>query len=136
MIADSADRTGLAGAILSRAEAQVLRLTMLYAALDSTREIRIEHLRAALALWDYSERSAAFIFRDNTGNPLADKILSELLKKGGEGLSRSDIHEMTARHVSAAEIDQALGALQILGLAVMSSVKTGGRPEQRWFAKQ
>jgi hypothetical protein len=132
----SADRTGLAGALLSRAEAQTLRLTMLYAALDSARTIRIEHLRASLAVWHYSERSVAFIFRDKTGNPLADQILSSLLEKGSEGLSRTEIHELVSRHVLAAEVDQALGALRALGLAVMASTKTKGRPEQRWFAKK
>lgn len=132
----SADRTGLAGALLSRAEAQTLRLTMLYAALDSTQTIRIEHLRAALAVWEYSERSVAFIFRDKTGNPLADQILSTLLEKGSEGLSRTEIHQLVSRHVPAADIDQALGALQGLGLAVMILTKTQGRPEQRWYAKK
>jgi hypothetical protein len=109
---------------------------MLYAALDSTRTIRIEHLRAALAVWDYSERSVGFIFRDKTGNPIADNILSQLLEKGGEGLSRTDIHGLVSRHVPAAEVDQALGALRALGLAVMVSTKTQGRPEQRWFTKK
>jgi len=131
----SADRTGLAGAILSRAEAQTLRLAMLYAALDATRTIELEHLEAALALWEYCERSAAFIFHDKTGNPLADEILSKLL--GSQlGLSRTEIHNALNRHSSAGEIDQALGALQALGLAVKASTKTQGRPEERWYANK
>jgi hypothetical protein len=35
-----------------RAEAQVLRLSMIYALLDNTATIAEVHLRAALALWD------------------------------------------------------------------------------------
>jgi hypothetical protein len=43
---------GLLGAVTGRAEAQVVRLAALYAALDRSREIDAGHLKAALALWD------------------------------------------------------------------------------------
>jgi len=46
-------RPGLRGAATSRAEAQVLRLSAIYAALDSTSLIGLPHLQAALAVWDY-----------------------------------------------------------------------------------
>jgi hypothetical protein len=127
----SADRTGLTGAVLSRAEAQTLRLTMVYAALDATLTIRPEHLEAALALWEYCERSVAFIFRDRTGNPASEFILSNLFKSE-VGLTRTAIHALFGRHAVAAEIDQALGALHALGYAVKAITKTKGRPEERW----
>ena len=44
----SAGRTGLLGAVTTRAEAQVMRLAMIYALLDQSPWIRVEHLRAAL----------------------------------------------------------------------------------------
>ncbi len=44
--------TGLLAAVTSRAEAQVLRLSMIYALLDRSATIREEHLRAALAVWE------------------------------------------------------------------------------------
>ena len=69
---------GLLGAVTSRAEAQVLRLSMLYALLDCSDEIRVPHLVAALALWDYCEKSARWIFGDALGDPVADAILSAL----------------------------------------------------------
>ncbi|MGE0827258.1 MAG: hypothetical protein AB7P18_34690, partial [Candidatus Binatia bacterium] len=47
----SEGKPGLLGAMLSRAEAQVLRLSLIYALLDKSSAIRIEHLRAALAVW-------------------------------------------------------------------------------------
>jgi hypothetical protein len=53
---------GLVGTLLARAEAQVLRLSMLYALLDGTATIRTEHLYAALALWEYVEASVTYIF--------------------------------------------------------------------------
>ena len=58
---------GLANTILARAEAQVLRLSMLYALLDQSRIIQHAHLNAALALWHYAEESAAYIFGEATG---------------------------------------------------------------------
>jgi hypothetical protein len=130
----SGDRTGLVGALLGRAEAQVRRLACIYAALDATQETRTEHLLAALAVWEYAERSVAFIFRDNTGNPDADRILAALLKDEN-GLTRTMISELFGGHLSAERIDQALGALNALGLASKHEIKTGGRPEQRWHAK-
>jgi hypothetical protein len=53
---------GLLGAITSRAEAQVTRLSLLYALLAERRIVRTEDLEAALAVWDYCERSARFVF--------------------------------------------------------------------------
>lgn len=44
---------GLLGAATSRAEAQVLRLSAIYAVLDCSETIRVDHLQAALAVWDY-----------------------------------------------------------------------------------
>ena len=53
---------GLVGALLARAEAQVLRLSCLYAVLDGTATIDTAHLDAAYALWRYCEASARYIF--------------------------------------------------------------------------
>ena len=47
----SADRPGLLGAVTARAEAQTIRLALLYALADLSAEIAIEHLEAALAVW-------------------------------------------------------------------------------------
>src|SRR5262245_58101855 len=51
----SEGQPGLAGAIISRAEAQVLRLSALYAAFDGSPIIHAPHLLAGLALWEYAE---------------------------------------------------------------------------------
>jgi hypothetical protein len=53
----SADRVGLLGAVTARAEAQVIRLALLYALFDRRLDIDLAHLRAALALWEYAEAS-------------------------------------------------------------------------------
>ena len=45
----------MAGAVTGRAEAQVMRISAIYALLDKSRLIRREHLEAAIALWEYCE---------------------------------------------------------------------------------
>ena len=45
--------TGLVGALLARAEAQIVRLACIFALLDVTDVIQPQHLRAAMAVWEY-----------------------------------------------------------------------------------
>jgi hypothetical protein len=81
----SEGKPGLAGAHLARGEAHVMRLALLYALLDRSPAIRAEHLLAALALWDYCERSVRFVFGDSLGDPVADELqrLLQASPKGG-----------------------------------------------------
>src|SRR5262249_271756 len=60
---------GLLGEITNRAEAQVIRLALIYALLDRARQIDVVHLDAALAVWRFCEASARHIFGDTQGNP-------------------------------------------------------------------
>ena len=53
----SAGKPGLLGLVLSRAEAQVMRLACIYALLDCSEVVRLEHLGAALEVWDYCAAS-------------------------------------------------------------------------------
>jgi hypothetical protein len=57
---------GLTGALTSRAEAHSMRLALIYALLDGASSIELEHLEAALALWDYAARSAEWALPDAT----------------------------------------------------------------------
>jgi Protein of unknown function (DUF3987) len=124
---------GLCGAIISRAEAQVVRLALIYALLDKSKEIRIEHLEAALAVWDYCEASARHVFGDALGDPTADAILPILLRSP-DGLSRTQISDHLGRHRSQVEIASALTLLESRGLARKTITKTAGRPIERWWA--
>jgi hypothetical protein len=131
----SVGETGLVGALLARSEAQVLRLSVLYALLDRSAVVRVEHLRAAVALWRYAERSVRFLFGDSTGNPDADVILRALRDKGPDGLTRTEIANVFGRHASAIRIERALRLLAKAGLANSQKVPTRGRPEERWWAR-
>lgn len=129
----SAGKPGLLGAAISRAEAQTMRVAMLYALLDHSERIRRPHLRAGLAVWEYAERSAKFIFGDALGDPTADSIL-DLLRRAPLGLTRTDISSAFDRNKPREEIERALGVLLQVGAAHFTGVETAGRPSQRWFA--
>jgi hypothetical protein len=123
---------GMVGAILNRAEAQVLRLSTLYAVLDCTSSIGVAHLRAALALWDYAEQSARRIFGRRLGVPLADIVLEALRARGP--LTTTAISGLFGRHRSAEELHQALDVLCDLGLIARRVEATGGRSATLWAA--
>jgi hypothetical protein len=127
----SAGRPGLTGAILSRAEAQVLRLGVLYALLDCSFTITLDHLKAALAVWEYCESSAGVIFGNRLGDYTADRIRDALRTAGG--LTDNDIYELFGRNRSATERDRALSLLKDRGFATSQVETTGGRPCTRWF---
>lgn len=126
-------RGGLAGTLTTRAEAQVTRLSVLYAMLDQADAIGETHLRAALAIWNYSLRSVVHVFGRSTGNPDADTLL-RALRAAAHGLTRTEIRDLFGRNVSASRIDQALAELQARQLADFETEPTGGRPTQRWRA--
>ena len=104
-------RPGLLGAIVGRSEAHVLHFACTYAALDSSHVITVEHLNAALALWEYCERSARHIFGNRLGNPDADTIL-EALREKREGFTRTDIRNLFSRNMAGERIDRARDALR------------------------
>ncbi|MGD0088569.1 MAG: primase alpha helix C-terminal domain-containing protein [Planctomycetota bacterium] len=128
----TAERDGLAAAVCGRGEAQVMRLAMLYALLDHSTTIRVEHLRGALAVWRYCEDSADFIFGDSLGDDTADEI-AEALQRERQGMTRNEIRDLFGRHRSAAEIARALGVLARNGRAHPTYEATRGRPVERWF---
>ncbi len=80
------DPGGLLGAVLARAEPMALRLSLLYALLDGSRAIDVEHAEAAWALWRYARDSAAYVFGDATGNGVADRLRTALHRAGPEGV--------------------------------------------------
>ena len=124
---------GLLGAMTARAEAQVMRLAALYAVIDRSVLIRVEHLYAALAVWDYVSSSVAFIFGDSLGDPVADELL-QALRARPDGMTRTDIRDLFGRHRSADQITRALTSLHVLNLIHSRPESTGGRPAERWFA--
>jgi hypothetical protein len=133
----SEGKPGLLGAITARAEAQVLRLSVIYALLDLSTKIRLEHLRGALALWDYSERSARWIFGTSTGDKNADRIFFALRQAGSVGMTKTEISEQVFnRNLSSNALGDALILLHQSGLASFTKEATGGAPCERWFVRR
>jgi hypothetical protein len=132
----SADRPGLVGAITARAEAQVIRLSLIYALLDGCEQIDAQHLEAGLAVWEYCEASATRIFGGIIGDPAADEIMAALKCAGASGLSRTEVHTILGGNKSAEEIEAALTLLVAGGLAKTGFRETGRKPVAVWLARQ
>jgi len=130
----SAARHGLLGAITARAEAQVLRIALIYALLDQGSAIGVDHLRAGLEVWRYADASARFIFGMATGDASADTILLSLQAAGASGMTRTEIRDVFARNLSSAQVALALDVLRRANLARCDRRDTGGRPVEVWRA--
>jgi hypothetical protein len=129
----SAGKPGLLGAVTARAEAQCVRLALVYALLDGSSNLDLPHIEAALALWEYCEASAAHIFGESLGDPIADEIL-RALQRSPEGLSRTGISNLFGRNQGTDRIGAALGLLMRQGKASMDDKETEGRSAEVWFA--
>jgi hypothetical protein len=125
---------GLLGALTARAQAQVLRLSMLFALFGCSSMIEDSHLHAAIAVWDYAAASARHIFGDVLGDDVADRILEELRDRYREPVSRNEIRALFAGHRSSARITAALRYLQSRGLASVEKIETQGRYSEAWRA--
>jgi hypothetical protein len=137
------DKPGFVGAMLGRAPTYVCRLALAYYLLDprSRREsepgVGPEHLRAALAVWRYSEESVRMLFasRDEAApadglSALARKVLD--LLKGGP-LRKDQLNDHLSPQMKQ-KIDPTLEELLAAGLVVKDTLKgTGaGRPATVW----
>jgi predicted DNA-binding ribbon-helix-helix protein len=106
------ERPGLIGCITSRSEAQVTRLSALYALLDGSSVIEPMHHEAALEVWRYCEESAHWIFGMKTGQRLSDKILDALLSMAPGVMSRTEIiTKVMGKNGTAQDLDSALRVL-------------------------
>jgi hypothetical protein len=129
----SSVRPGLAGAATARAEAHTVRLALIYALLDLSERIRLEHLEAALAVWRYSAASAAWIFGDSLGDPTADEIWAAA-KERPAGLTRTEVSDMFSRNKKRREIDRALAVLEDAGrLRRETRPPERGRHAEMWI---
>jgi hypothetical protein len=138
------EEEGIVGGVIARADAQTLRLSMLYALLDGSEVIEAVHLRAALAVWRYCEASARMVFGHGASN--ATTIQGEALKaeetlpvrllnavSTQPGINRRGLYESLGGRVKSEELDMALAYLHGEGLAHPVESRTGGRPGECWY---
>ena len=120
-------------AVTSRAESQVMRLSMLYALLDRSSVIQVPHICAALAIWDYSTESIEWIFGESVGDAVADRIMVAL-RANPEGMTRTQISELFSRNQSSSRINFALETLASKKRAMATASGTNGRSAEIWKA--
>jgi hypothetical protein len=133
----SAGGDGLHGAVTARAEAQVIRLALLYCLLDGGAQIDAPHLLAAIAVWQYCDATAKHVFGASLGDRIADELMRRLRQAGEAGMSRTDISNSFGRNQSAERIGAALDLLRDRDQVARETVKSegaGGRPTEIWRA--
>jgi hypothetical protein len=124
---------GLLTTTIKRGPVLIIRLALIYALLDQRREIDREHLKAAVAIWNYAEASARHVFGDVTGNAVADDILYALRRAGPKGRTRTELRGLFSNHIGGVAFDRALRMLQASGRAKCVTQSAGGRPREDWM---
>jgi hypothetical protein len=126
-------KPGIFGAATARAESHVMRLSVLYALLDQSPMVRAEHLRAALALWEYAEATAHWVWGDAIGDEVTDTLVCGLQTAGDAGLSRTNIWGLFDQHITKRQLEKSLTSLLEKNVIKRESVKTSGRPTEKWY---
>jgi len=117
----SEDIAGTPGAVTSRAEAQVIRLALIFAMLDLSDHICVEHLKAARALWQYCEDSARVIFG---GVMKSHQRILDFLKQWPK--SATEVREVLfSKHRKVEEIKIDLSTLVALGRVYAKNDEAG-----------
>ena len=95
--------------------------------------VRVEHVRAARAVWRYCFESARYLFGDSTGDDLADQLRDQLRQAGPARVSRTEMSRALSGNRAADEIDR---ALELLASHHMARKETDsskpGRPTEYW----
>jgi hypothetical protein len=130
----SKDQPGLLGAITARAEAQTIRLALVYALLDGSPQITQGHLEAAQAVWMFCDESARYVFGDLVGEAFPDEVLRVLRSAGTNGMSRVDLYQMFISHRSKDKIGKALIRLLAAGKVRRVQQASHGFAGEMWFA--
>lgn len=128
------DEVGIVAVLTNRAETLVNRWALIYALMDKSTVIEVQHLSAALALYDYEHACVEHIWGQTTGDPMADRILDEL--SYGDFM-QGDLHSIFHGHLSASVVERIASDLESSGRIVRVRVPSekgsaGGRPGLLW----
>lgn len=124
-------RPGVYGQMLARGRIFVPRLSLAFAIADRSDAIEVEHLEAALALWDYHKHSVARVFGTSTGDGYADAILAYLTEHGRA--KKEPLNRLC--HGKTAVCDRALDLLEearLIKRVQGTTTPRGGRPPELW----
>ena len=125
---------GLLDALLARARPQCLRLAVAYALAEGLPVIRLPHIRAALAVWDYSLASAEHLFGDLCEDKTQAAILDRLQVAYPGGCTSTELDRAFSHNLRGGAMGAALDALQAAGRIRPEIEATGGRSARRFYA--
>ncbi|MEZ5854368.1 MAG: hypothetical protein R3D67_06300 [Hyphomicrobiaceae bacterium] len=128
----TADQPGLYGVVTARAEAQVIRLALTFAILDASPLITTQHVVAAIAVWEYCDSSARYLFESAMADPLETRILAVL---SGAPRTTTELHQALGGHTDSSRLHAALRSLQVRGRIDRIDQPTSGRPRTVWCVR-
>lgn len=122
------------GQATSRARVHVRRLALVYAVLDCSPVVTVDHLRAALAVWQFAEESAWYLFgaaiRDD------DALLIAFIRESGGTATRTEVsYQHFQRNKSEEDIDAIRDRLLTNGRITITTDRSdgkAGRPAEVW----
>jgi Protein of unknown function (DUF3987) len=115
------------GNATSRIEAQIFRLSIIFALIDCSETIRAEHVAAAKAVWDYCDLSARWAFCKFRFSPVAQKILDTVRTHGAMTLQQLN-DTVFQRNLPRDEISRAIRELGSLVYLTQWRGVAKGRP--------
>lgn len=122
-------RGGVYGKATERAAPIVTRLSLIYALLDGSPMIEVQHFEAALAVWQFCDHSARLIFveRDPQTQKPMESLDTKLLKMivSSPGVTRTELRKAISHRVKTDEFDAAINRL----LSAQKIVRTTGKCE-------
>ena len=132
---DEKEAFGFIDGVLVRDTSHLLKLALIYAVLDQSKTIEVDHFKAALAICDYCQASARWLFRERTGNRLANTIVYALVR-APNGMTKQDIsYNVCYRNTPMLNIEKALETLARAHLVRLQlELAKDNKPIQRWFA--
>ena len=120
---------GVVGAIIGRADSQLLRLSMLAALCRKEPVVDVEDLAAALSLWQYCDETVRMLFA-GCEDPIVARIIDAI--RAEPGISRSTLHRQAAKTMPAARFVQMLERAAATGAVEAERIETAGRPREVW----
>lgn len=122
----SNDESGVLGSVTARAEAHVMRLSLLFCLLDCCLEIERKHIEAACALVEFCNKSVQYIFStpaECEAGTDADKLLNALTIKP---LSQTEVSKVFSGNKKRTELMTLLTELQTAN-KIKQTKEAGGK---------
>ena len=97
--------------LLSRLFTHLCRVTLVFAAIEGTEFVHDSHVNSALALVEYAKATTDYVFPNQLGNQMANKLLTRIKEAGPTGISTTDLTRAFNNHLDPAARDAALSEL-------------------------